>query len=440
MSTSLQHSIGRPLATTSGVLGAPGLETAARNLRAAALRRIARATWRNGRAMGGALRRRVAGWLKRWGGADRKAVSPPWLRAIDSSAKAVSRHPSPWRVGTPRLRRPGRGRKRLPVGALALALQGGGAHGAYTWGVLDRLLETPGFVPDALSGTSAGAMNAVALAAGWVENGPLGAKMKLRRLWHGVVETARLAPGRHGGAFPRIAMDVAAHLFSPYQLNPLGLNPLADLLDELIDFASLDDPRAPRLLLAATDVARGDLHLFDNAGIDARAVLASACLPQLFHAVEIDGRAFWDGGYVSNPPILALIERARVREVLLVQINPLCSRGLPTNAGAIRSRAGEITFGRPLADELARFEALRSAPFARLDPGRRPFVRCRLEILDGSGDLEALPPATRLLPEAETILHLQQLGRAAAEAWLERRAGPIAPAPGRGRRAERSAA
>jgi len=308
-----------------------------------------------------------------------------------------------------RLRAP---RPARPKHRLALALQGGGAHGAFTWGVLDRLLEEPGFRPEAISGTSAGAMNAVALAAGWLDGGAAGARARLDALWHAVAGLSPRAPAGRG-VLSRFTLDLTAHVLSPYQLNPLGLNPLQDVLTRLIDFERLRAPDAPRLLIAATDVESGEARLFENAELEPACILASTCLPQAFHAVRVGGRAYWDGGYASNPPLVPLIERVRPTDVLLVQINPLQNRGLPTAAGDIRNRTAEIMFGRPLASELQALAERRRGVFARLDPARRPFAAVRLETIDGAPALAGLDPVTRILPDLETLLQLKTLGRAA---------------------------
>jgi hypothetical protein len=183
---------------------------------------------------------------------------------------------------------------------LSLALQGGGAHGAFTWGVLDRLLEEETIDIAAVSGTSAGAINAVALASGWRQSGREGARAALEQLWQAVGREAARSPMSQGG-FSAFALGLATHLFSPYELNPLAINPLRELLNELVDFAALRAAPPMPILVAATQVRSGQCRIFREHELTADMVLASACLPQLHHAIDIDGEPYWDGGFVCNP-------------------------------------------------------------------------------------------------------------------------------------------
>lgn len=309
--------------------------------------------------------------------------------------------------------------RRRPRGEvrLNLALQGGGAHGAFTWGVLDRLLETGRTRHPGISGTSAGAVNAVVLASGLLAGGRDGARTALAALWEGVALAARplrRLPIAHS------ALDLTAQIASPYQLNPLNRNPLRDLLDGLVDFDRIRRDGSLKLFIAATNLRTGGLRIFENGELTVEAVLASACLPTLHHAVEIDGEAYWDGGYVSNPPLLPLIAGSEVRDTLLVRINPTARDHLPTSAPGIRSRVGEIVFDQPLTRELALLEAHRRRwpGFAR---GSRRLARHRLEVIDGGPGLARLDGATRIYPDRPTLHLLRDEGRAAARRWLERR-------------------
>jgi NTE family protein len=330
-------------------------------------------------------------------------------------------------------RRPPPGRR---LSTLNLALQGGGAHGAFTWGVLDRLLDEEHLQFEGISGTSAGALNAVVLASGWLAGGRSGAQEALEALWRQVAEAARLSPLRHGH-LTRVALDLTAQLLSPYQLNPLGLNPLHDLLLRLVDFERLRATATPRLLLAATSVRTGTVRLFGNAELRPEVVLASACLPQVHHAVTIDGEPYWDGGFTSNPPLVPLVERCRARDVVLVQINPFDHPALPMSSAGIRNRVGEIVFGQPLRTELEQLaEARRRTSRLRAlwDSGQRRQRRHRLHVIDGSSQLSGLDPATKIVPEWSTLLELRTLGRAAAASWLAAPGG--GPAAVRAPRAE----
>jgi NTE family protein len=306
---------------------------------------------------------------------------------------------------------------------LNLALQGGGAHGAFTWGVLDRLLEAERFRYEGISGTSAGAINAVVFASGWIAGGATGAQANLAELWRGVAE---IACPLHKSGVPIAAIEATAQLLSPYQLNPLDINPLRDLLERLVDFERLRRDRSIKLFIAATTLRTGSLRIFENRELSPDAVVASACLPWLHQAVEIEGEPYWDGGYVSNPPLLPLVERCRTPDLLLVRINSSERSALPKSAGEIRNRVGEIVFGQPLEHELALLEARRGALMA-LSPAQRRLARHRLHVIDGADMLSALDPSTKVVPDWNNLLRIHELGRAAAAEWLEGAAGPALP-------------
>ena len=284
-------------------------------------------------------------------------------------------------------------------GGFALALQGGGALGAFTWGVLDRLLEVPEFRPDALSGASAGAANAVVMASGWMRAGRDGAKEALDHFWHrvGALPSAWRSPP--GALFdPTFALEMASALVSPYDFNPLNHNPLRAILAELTDFDLLRRPEAPPIFVSATEVESGRPRIFTNADLRLDAVLASACLPHLFQAVEIDGRSYWDGGYTSNPPIAPLrrfLSRARL---LLVLVNPSRRPGVPRNARDIAARLNQIRAN--------------ASVWRELDDGRDVETIELAE--DGSGSLAA----AKYNNDWRFIQQLRDRGRAAAEAWL----------------------
>ena len=248
---------------------------------------------------------------------------------------------------------------RTPV-LVDFALQGGGAHGAFTWGVLDRLLEEPWLRIDGISGTSAGAMNAAVLVHGYADNGVDGARAALENFWRRVARAALLSPLRrtpldvllgrwtldHSPVF--VAMDLMARLFSPYDLSPGGANPLRDILAEIVDFNRLAQASI-KLFVTATNVRTGRGRVFRNDEITPDVLLASACLPTLFQAIEIDGESYWDGGYSGNPTITPLVRECRSQDTILVQINPverpgspLCPRhSQPAQRGLVQCRAAE---------------------------------------------------------------------------------------------------
>jgi NTE family protein len=293
--------------------------------------------------------------------------------------------------------------------------------------VLDRLLEDERLEIVAVSGTSAGACNAVALASGWCRGGRDGARQALAQLWYGVARQAGRAPAGMG-AFAAFALDLATHLLSPYQLNPLGLNPLRELLTEVVDFRLLRQRCTIPLVIAATEVRTGRCRIFREHELTAEMVLASACLPRLHHAVEIGGSLFWDGGFSSNPPLMALAELARSPTLLLLRLNPVEAHGLPRSAAAIRNRTAEIMFGRALDDELARIEDARRLGRNRwlnlLQPRLRHLAGLDLQIIDGDETLARLNPSTRVSPDRRLLEHLRDEGRAAADIWLSGWAGP----------------
>jgi NTE family protein len=258
-----------------------------------------------------------------------------------------------------------------------LALQGGGSHGAFTWGVLDRLLEEPWLQIVAISGTSAGAMNAAVLADGWTEGGSAGARAALDAYWKRVSRAAAFSPlqrtpfDRLTGRWTLdsspvfIAMDLMSRIFSPYDINPRGFNPLRDILAESIDFTRL--ARSPiKVFITATNVRTGRGHIFRNPEITADVLLASACLPTMFQAIEINGEPYWDGGFAGNPTITPLVRESEAHDSILVQINPRERPDTPRSAAEILNRLNEISFNSPLMKELRMIALLREVA----DPGK----------------------------------------------------------------------
>jgi NTE family protein len=258
-----------------------------------------------------------------------------------------------------------------------LALQGGGSHGAFPWGVLDRLIEEPWPRIEAISGTSAGAMNAPLVADGWTQGGAEGARAALEAYWRRVSQAAALSPlqrspldrlmGRRtlDTSPAYVVADLMARVLSPYDLNPLGLNPLRTILAESIDFGRL--ARAPiRLFITATNVRTGRGRIFRNADITADVLLlASACLPTMFQAIEIDGEPYWDGGYAGNPTLTPLVHESDAHDTILVQINPRERSDRPRTANEVLNRLNEISFNSLLMKELRMIELLRQVA----DPG-----------------------------------------------------------------------
>jgi NTE family protein len=308
-----------------------------------------------------------------------------------------------------------------------LALQGGGAHGAFTWGVLNRLLEEPWLRIDGISGTSAGAMNAAVLADGHAAGRADGARAALDSFWNSVSRAALLSPLRrtpldlllgrwtldHSPAF--VAMDLASRLFSPYDLGPSGFNPLRDILAEHIDFERL--AQAPvKVFVTATNVRTGRGHVFRNSAITPDVLLASACLPTLFQAIEIDGEPYWDGGYSGNPTITPLVRECTSRDTILVQINPVERPGTPRTARDILNRLNEVSFNAVLLKELRMIALLRQVA----DPGDCEgalWASMRIHRV-ASGAMADLGYSSKLNAEWDFLCLLRDEGRRSAEAFL----------------------
>jgi NTE family protein len=317
--------------------------------------------------------------------------------------------------------------QRKPVLA-DLGLQGGGAHGAFTWGVLDRLLEEPWLTYDGISGTSAGAMNAAVMIDGWAAGGAEGARQALERFWRAVSDAAQFSPVRRGplevitGNWTLdysplfVAMEMAAKLVSPYDLNPLGNNPLEQILADQIDFERLK--RAPiKLFVTATNVRTGRGRVFRNADLTPHVLLASACLPTMFQAVEIDGDAYWDGGYSGNPSLAPLVQECDSHDTIIVQINPIERPGTPRTAREIHNRLNEIAFNSTLIKELRAAALLRRVA----DPGTgegRLLAQMRIHRIASDVMLD-LGYSSKLLAEWDFFLMLRDAGRAAAAQFLD---------------------
>src|SRR5271157_6564312 len=316
---------------------------------------------------------------------------------------------------------------REPV-LIDLALQGGGSHGAFTWGVLDRLLEEPWLTIDGISGTSAGAMNAAVLVDGYAKGGANGARYALESFWRRVSEAARFSPLRRGpldvilGRWTLdsspiyVAMDLMSRLVSPYDLNPGGANPLRDILAEQIDFHVL--AQSPiNLFVTATNVRTGRGKVFKNADITPDVLLASACLPTMFQAIEIDGEAYWDGGYSGNPTLSTLIRETKARDTILIPINPIERPAPPRSASEILNRLNEVSFNAVVLNELKMMALLRKVA----DPGDgegRLWASMRVHLVRND-ILNELGASSKVLAEWGFFEFLHKEGRKAAETFLE---------------------
>ena len=322
---------------------------------------------------------------------------------------------------------------------LNLALQGGGSHGAYTWGVLDALIGEGAFRIAAVSGTSAGAMNLAAMAAGWAEGGPDGARAKLARFWKAVSDAAILSPvkrtpwSRWTGDWsvtdsPGLWwFDAVSRMFSPYD-TPVEINPLRDVVEREIDFRGVRACRAFEFFVSAVSVHTGRLRVFRREEMSLDVVMASACLPRVFRAVEIDGEPFWDGGYGGNPALFPFFYVNDVEDILLVQINPIARRETPRSAREIADRMDEITFNQSLLAELRSIEFVRRLRLEGLLPAER-YKAIRMHRIDADVLAEELTSASKLNAEWDFLTYLRDLGRAAALDWLEENGEAVGTRP-----------
>lgn len=317
-----------------------------------------------------------------------------------------------------------------------LALQGGGAHGAFTWGVLDALLEDGRIAFEGVSGTSAGAMNAVVLADGFARGGREGARESLEKFWRSVSRVAHASPLRRSPvnvffgdwnldtspAF--MAFDLMSRLVSPYEFNPLNINPLRDLVAENVDFDRLHDSGGMALFISATNVHTGKVKVFKGAEVTVDSVMASACLPHLFQAVVIDDVPYWDGGFAGNPVLFPFHNACVTSDLLLIQTNPITRNSTPDTAREILDRMNEISFNSALLHELRAIEFVdRLIDQGVLDKER--YRQVRLHRIDGGEALEPLRASSKLNAEWPFFVHLRDLGREAAAEWLEQHADRV---------------
>jgi NTE family protein len=318
-----------------------------------------------------------------------------------------------------------------PQKTIELALQGGGAHGALTWGVLERLLEEPRLRIEGVSGTSAGAMNAVVVADGLEAGGADAARAALERFWKAVSDAALASPVQRDlwaklsgnwsleSSPSYLFFDHLTRLFSPYELNPFNLNPLRDLVGELIDFDRVNRCTAIKVFVTATNVRSGRPKIFRQPALSVDALMASAALPFIFQAVEVDGEAYWDGGYMGNPALFPLVDECDARDLVLVQINPFFRPEVPRTAREIINRVNEITFNSSLLKELRAIMLLRDLIEAE-GLERERYRNMRLHRIHGDEDLVALQASSKVNAEWSYLCHLRDLGRSRTERWLQR--------------------
>jgi NTE family protein len=314
-----------------------------------------------------------------------------------------------------------------------LALQGGGAHGAFTWGVLDRLLEEEWLSYDGISGTSAGAMNAAVMASGFAKGGRDGAREALATFWRRVSDAAAFSPFRRTpldvmlGRWSLdnsplfIAMDLMSRVFSPYELAPYAANPLEPILAEQVDFGAV--AHGPiKLFVTATNVRTGRGRVFRKHDLTTKALLASACLPTLFQAVEIDGEPYWDGGYSGNPTLTPLVRECDPGDLVIVPINPVERPGTPMSARDILNRLNEVSFNSSLLKELRMIALLRQAlpqgSDVQLSGDAARWAQMRVHVVPNDVMAE-LGYSSKLNAEWEFLTMLRDEGRRAAQRFLD---------------------
>lgn len=324
----------------------------------------------------------------------------------------------------------GPGRRNSEHKGVNIALQGGGAHGAFTWGVLDKFFEDDRLWIDAISGTSAGAMNTVVVAHGMHENGAIGARAKLEEFWTEVSRASRgspiqrspwanatgswsleTSPGYHW-------VNFAQRVASPYDLNPFKYNPLRNVLEKVVDFDRVQKCKDMGVFISATNVETGRVKVFDRDRITIDSTMASACLPFMFHAVEIDGVPYWDGGYMGNPPLFPFFHSSPSDDILIIQINPIERPGTPRHAADIQNRVNEITFNSALLHELRAIDFVRRL----LDAGQldeTKYRRMNVHVLELCPQVAKLDASSKLNAEMAFFEYLHDTGREIAGAWLD---------------------
>jgi len=322
-----------------------------------------------------------------------------------------------------------RGRK-SPRKSINLALQGGGAHGAFTWGVLDCLLEDERIGIEAISGTSAGAMNAVVAADGLMRAGEEGAREGLAHFWKAVSDAGRLSPIQRGpidvfmgnwsldNSPSYVFFDLLHRVTSPYDVNPLNLNPLQVILEKAVDFELVRSCDKMKIFISATNVETGRVQVFNRHELTCDMVMASACLPFMFQAVEIDGVPFWDGGYMGNPVIFPFYGACQTDDIAIVQINPVERKGTPRSAREILNRVNEITFNSSLLKELRAIDFVqRLLDNGKLEPNE--YRRLHVHLIQAQEEFMTLGASSKLNAEWGFLHHLFEIGRTTAGERIE---------------------
>lgn len=316
--------------------------------------------------------------------------------------------------------------------SISLALQGGGAHGAFTWGVLDRLLELDAFNIRGISGTSAGAMNAAVLISGYMDGGNEGARENLAKFWKMIGNMNPVSymphfPFENGNPFVWNLhwspvynfLDIMTRYYSPYEFNPMNFNPLRQVLSACVNTDNLKSCSMIRLFVSATSVSQGTARVFECHEITEDVLLASACLPFMYQAVEVEGEHYWDGGYMGNPMLEPLMPTCRDGDLLIVQINPLRRAALPTDARNIIDRLNEITFNSSLLAEIKQIQFINDL-LSEVNYKKSKYKPVRLHMINLHEEMLGLDASSKLNANYHFFEYLRDLGRETADEWLEK--------------------
>lgn len=314
--------------------------------------------------------------------------------------------------------------------SINLALQGGGSHGAFTWGVLDYLMEDGRINVQGISGTSAGAMNAVVFAQGFMDGGADGAREALEKFWRKVSNLSMFSPLKRSplsvltgnwdmsGTPSYVMMDLLSRIASPYDTNPFKFNPLRELVETTVDFEKVRTFGGLELFIAATNVQSGKVKVFERKELTADMILASACLPSLYQAVEVDGVPYWDGGFSGNPPLFPLFQTTESKDIIIVQVNPIERNKAPKSAQDIQNRINEIAFNSSLLGELRNIEFVhRLLDENKLD--RDHYAYILVHRIEATDQINPLTASSKMNSEWSFLTHLRDIGRESAKAFLE---------------------
>jgi len=315
---------------------------------------------------------------------------------------------------------------------VSLALQGGGSHGAMTWGVLDRLCEEDNIVIDSISATSAGAMNATVFAYGMASGGKEKAKQSMETFWKKVSFSVSLSPmqtnffdkmmGLSRGEISPVAhaADMMRHLFSPYQFNFLDINPLEDIINSVVDFEELSAKNKIKLFVNATNLKTGKIKIFNSQELNAKSLMASACLPYVSQTVVIDNERYWDGGFSGNPALSPLIYESQTSDIVIVQVTPFNLDDIPTSIPEIIDRANEISFNTALIKELKGIEIMNDLITRNKLKDDSHYRVIRTHMIANEDIMSALGRSSKMNADWEFLQYLKELGRQAAEDWIDK--------------------